>query len=37
MGRTIAEKILSEHCQREVRAGEIVVCDLDFLMAQDGT
>lgn len=37
MGRTIAEKILSDHCQREVRAGEIVVCDVDFLMAQDGT
>lgn len=37
MGRTIAEKILSDHCQREARAGEIVVCDIDFLMAQNGT
>ncbi len=37
MGKTIAEKILSEHSGRDARAGEIVLADLDFLMGQDGT
>lgn len=37
MGMTIAEKILSRHSGHEVRAGDIVVADLDFLMGQDGT
>jgi 3-isopropylmalate/(R)-2-methylmalate dehydratase large subunit len=37
MGMTIAEKIFSEHCGREVRAGELVVTDVDFMMGQDGT
>lgn len=37
MGKTIAEKILGAHCGREVSAGEIVICKVDFLMGQDGT
>ncbi|MEA3485089.1 MAG: 3-isopropylmalate dehydratase large subunit [Candidatus Aerophobetes bacterium] len=37
MGKTIAEKILSSHSGKDVRAGEIVICDIDFAMAQDGT
>ena len=37
MGRTIAEKILSEHCGRNVRAGDIAICDVDFYFGQDGT
>ena len=37
MGRTIAEKILSNHCGRDVRAGDIAVCDVDFCFGQDGT
>lgn len=37
MGKTIAEKIFSNHCGREVRAGELVVSEVDFMMGQDGT
>jgi len=37
MGKTIAEKILSSHSGRDVQAGDIVICELDFAMAQDGT
>lgn len=37
MGQTIAEKILSSHSGRLVRAGEIVICKVDYLMGQDGT
>jgi 3-isopropylmalate/(R)-2-methylmalate dehydratase large subunit len=37
MGMTIAEKILSEHAGREVRAGEIVIVNVDLVYAQDGT
>ncbi|MCK4522592.1 3-isopropylmalate dehydratase large subunit [Candidatus Aerophobetes bacterium] len=37
MGKTIAEKILSCHAGEDARAGNIVVCDLDFAFAQDGT
>ncbi|HUT75564.1 MAG TPA: 3-isopropylmalate dehydratase large subunit [Armatimonadota bacterium] len=37
MPLTIAEKILGGHAGREVRAGEIVVADVDFTMGQDGT
>ena len=37
MGKTIAEKILSEHSDRDARAGEIVLAELDFVMGQDGT
>jgi 3-isopropylmalate/(R)-2-methylmalate dehydratase large subunit len=37
MGRTLAEKILSEHAGKEVRAGEIVVIKVDLAYTQDGT
>ena len=37
MGQTIAEKILSGHSKKEVKAGEIILAEVDFLMAQDGT
>ncbi|MBC7246484.1 MAG: 3-isopropylmalate dehydratase large subunit [Actinobacteria bacterium] len=37
MGMTIAEKIFSRHCGHPVRAGELVVAEVDFMMGQDGT
>jgi len=37
MGKTITEKIFSSHLGREVKAGEIVIANIDFAMAQDGT
>lgn len=37
MGQTIAEKILSNHSGRDVKAGDIVIADLDFMIGQDGT
>ena len=37
MGMTLAEKILSEHTGKEVRAGETVVVKVDLSYAQDGT
>lgn len=37
MGKTIAEKIFSSHSGRDIQAGDIVICNLDFAMAQDGT
>ncbi len=37
MGLTITEKIFSRHCGRKVRAGELVVTEVDFMMGQDGT
>jgi 3-isopropylmalate/(R)-2-methylmalate dehydratase large subunit len=37
MGNTIAEKILSNHCGKDVKAGDIAVCDVDFCFGQDGT
>jgi 3-isopropylmalate/(R)-2-methylmalate dehydratase large subunit len=37
MGMTLAEKILSEHADQEVRAGEIVVVKVDLTYTQDGT
>lgn len=37
MGKTISEKIISEHTGREIRAGEFVVAKVDVVMAQDGT
>ena len=36
MGMTLAEKIFSEHAGRAVKAGEIVVADLDAMMTHDG-
>ncbi|NQT30345.1 MAG: 3-isopropylmalate dehydratase large subunit [Candidatus Saganbacteria bacterium] len=35
--RTIAEKILASHCQKDAKAGDIVIADLDFMIGQDGT
>ena len=37
MGMTLAEKILSEHAEREVRSGEIAVVKVDLTYTQDGT
>lgn len=37
MSQTLAEKIISLHCGREVKAGDIVVCDVDICLLQDGT
>ncbi len=37
MKQTIAEKILSQHCGKTVRAGDIVIADVDFCFGQDGT
>jgi 3-isopropylmalate/(R)-2-methylmalate dehydratase large subunit len=37
MGMTLAEKILGEHAEREVRTGEIVVVNVDLAYTQDGT
>jgi len=37
MGKTIAEKIISEHCEREVQAGDFVVTKVDICLVQDGT
>lgn len=34
---TMAERILSEHAGRDVRAGEFVVAEVDLAYAQDGT
>jgi 3-isopropylmalate/(R)-2-methylmalate dehydratase large subunit len=37
MGKTLAEKILSEHTGKEVRPGEIAVIKVDLTYTQDGT
>ncbi|MBL7158757.1 MAG: 3-isopropylmalate dehydratase large subunit [Candidatus Omnitrophica bacterium] len=37
MRKTIAEKILGAHAQKEVRSGDIAICDIDFCLGQDGT
>jgi len=37
MGKTIVEKILSNHSGKDAKRGEIVLAKVDFLMAQDGT
>jgi 3-isopropylmalate/(R)-2-methylmalate dehydratase large subunit len=37
MGRTIAEKILSNHSKRHLKSGDIAICDIDFCFGQDGT
>ena len=36
-GKTIAEKIFSQHAGTDACAGDIVVADIDFAMSQDGT
>ena len=35
--KTIAEKILSMHAGRELKAGDFSVCKIDFTFGQDGT
>ena len=37
MGMTLAERILSEHSGREVRAGELFIFKVDLAYTQDGT
>ncbi|MFH0703328.1 MAG: 3-isopropylmalate dehydratase large subunit [bacterium] len=37
MGKTISEKIISEHCGKDVRAGDFVVANVDVTAVQDGT
>src|SRR4030042_6015316 len=37
MGMTRAEKILSEHAGKEIRAGEIAIVKVDLAYTQDGT
>ncbi|MCS7201436.1 MAG: 3-isopropylmalate dehydratase large subunit [Dictyoglomus sp.] len=37
MGKTISEKIFSNHSGNSVKAGDIVVAKVDALMGQDGT
>jgi len=37
MGKTIAEKILSNHSQKDLRAGDFAICKIDFAFGQDGT
>ncbi len=37
MGKTIAEKILSQHAGGDLHAGDFCVCPVDFCFGQDGT
>jgi 3-isopropylmalate/(R)-2-methylmalate dehydratase large subunit len=37
MGKTIAEKILSRHSGKDLKAGDFALCDIDFTFGQDGT
>jgi len=37
MGKTLAEKILSNHAGRDLSAGDFAVCKIDFAFGQDGT
>ncbi len=37
MGKTIAEKILSSHAGKELKAGDFALCKVDFTFGQDGT
>lgn len=37
MGKTIAEKILSSHAGKELKAGDFAICKVDFAFGQDGT
>ena len=37
MGQTIAEKILSSHSRKRVKTGDLVIANIDFSFAQDGT
>jgi 3-isopropylmalate/(R)-2-methylmalate dehydratase large subunit len=35
--KTIAEKILSQHADKELKAGDFAICKIDFCFGQDGT
>jgi 3-isopropylmalate/(R)-2-methylmalate dehydratase large subunit len=35
--RTIAEKILSRHAKKDLKAGDFAICKVDFTFGQDGT
>ena len=37
MGQTLAEKIISEHAGHSVKAGELVIANVDVTAVQDGT
>lgn len=37
MGMTLAEKIISEHAGHNVKAGELVIANVDVAAVQDGT
>ncbi len=37
MGKTIAEKIISAHSKKDLTAGNIAICNIDFCFSQDGT
>ena len=37
MGLTLAQKILSEHCNKEVKQGELIIANIDVCATQDGT
>ncbi|MDD4202890.1 MAG: 3-isopropylmalate dehydratase large subunit [Candidatus Omnitrophica bacterium] len=37
MARTIVEKILSNHSGRDLRVGEVGICNVDFCFAQDSS
>ncbi len=36
-GKTLSEKIIGEHCGKEVNAGEVVIVNVDLSYVQDGT
>jgi 3-isopropylmalate/(R)-2-methylmalate dehydratase large subunit len=36
-GQTITEKILSEHSGRDARAGQVVVCEVDYALGTDAS
>jgi 3-isopropylmalate/(R)-2-methylmalate dehydratase large subunit len=37
MGKTLAEKILSAHAGKSLKAGDFALCKIDFAFGQDGT
>ncbi|MCM8757926.1 MAG: 3-isopropylmalate dehydratase large subunit [Candidatus Omnitrophica bacterium] len=37
MGKTLAEKILSIHANKDLKAEDLAICKVDFVFGQDGT
>jgi 3-isopropylmalate/(R)-2-methylmalate dehydratase large subunit len=37
VGKTLSEKIIGQHCGKEVKAGEVVIVNVDLCYMQDGT